>query len=43
MVREDTDALVTVQSVGTEERVRRSDIAKEEKPWISMIDHWSTR
>jgi putative membrane-bound dehydrogenase-like protein len=37
MVREETDALVTVQSVGTEERVRRSDIAKEEKPGISMM------
>jgi hypothetical protein len=37
MVREETEALVTLQSVGTEERVRRSDLAKEEKPGISMM------
>ena len=37
MVREETEAIVTLQSVGTEERVRRSDIAKEEKPGISMM------
>ena len=37
MVREETEAVVTLQSVGTEERVRRSDIAKEEKPGISMM------
>ena len=37
MVREETEAVVTLQSVGTEERVRRSDIAKQEKPGISMM------
>ena len=37
MVREQTDAIVTVQSVGAEERVRRSEIVREEKPGISMM------
>jgi putative heme-binding domain-containing protein len=37
MVREQTEAMVTVQSIGSEERVRRGDIAKEEKPGISMM------
>lgn len=37
MVREHTKATVTVQSLGVEERVRRSEIAKEEKPGISMM------
>jgi putative membrane-bound dehydrogenase-like protein len=37
MVREQTEAMVTVQSIGSEERVRRVDIAREEKPGISMM------
>jgi hypothetical protein len=37
MVRKDTKATVTVQRLGVEERVRRSEIAKEEKLGISMM------
>jgi putative heme-binding domain-containing protein len=37
MVRDQTEAMVTVQSIGSQERLRRGDIAKEEKPGISMM------
>jgi putative membrane-bound dehydrogenase-like protein len=37
MVREQTGEIVTVQLVGAEERVRRSEIVREEKPGISMM------
>lgn len=37
MVRSEDDALITVQSIGTEERIRKADIRLEEKPGISMM------
>jgi putative membrane-bound dehydrogenase-like protein len=37
MVRSEDDALITIQSIGSEERIRRADIRSEEKPGISMM------
>lgn len=37
MVRSEDDVLITVQSIGTEERIRKADIRSEEKPGISMM------